>query len=764
MMGASALAMGAMFTACSNDDGPSAEEYYQAQYSQAFEKAFGKISPNQDWGFGPDGSTRGTRANPGNDVYPATHEYKDANGNVIAGANMNHNEWADPDKQYGGWIVPDPLTEGQKLRVKLYFQANPNLAYEDPHFRHFFVQQVYTGGTSAPETGNKEVTVGADGQGHKGMTLNQLTVGEACSHINDFNAGTCSPAQVLDNGSNVNNGTYHSDQITLMVNVYDTSCFGYHETSGSNVDLYNNHIDKMALVSAAVIDTWAEANGNPGDAVVDKWNRSFMDFDYELLPEADIVQDSYALLSQVPNINNMQYAWDGTKLMVLGSAPEATQAEEVDITSTFAQNASGNGVTCAYDANGNIVCEFAGQYYNSITFNQNADWSQYDKLVIEFAEASPIDASLSCGGSAQISVGDTKVEVATVNYAYNGSGGPTISNNGVGTSSLTLTIKKVTLVKEATAPDASIVYYNPTYLLGDDNKISFYSTNTNMYGGTGREVNESEMKTSEGYLDLTFFKGLADQGYHPISTDLKKWVKWQAACDGYYSDWIVTLTEAQRIQEEIIIPEDPTKRSIRIMAEDLSATEASDFDFNDVVFDVEADYPAGVDAVSQVKITLWAAGGTLPLRLNGDDNYEVHKLLGTADNCMTNTHAQDRADGVKWLWADGKGNWSGTITLANGKTISKNNFNSDVNTNLLVEVFKTGKWFTLTANQGVAACKIGCELNTPWALERSNMDKAFESFKSWVNNSTPKHWENSKVDSELYNLSGKTVWYKDIAQ
>jgi hypothetical protein len=198
------------------------------------------------------------------------------------------------------------------------------------------------------------------------------------------------------------------------------------------------------------------------------------------------------------------------------------------------------------------------------------------------------------------------------------------------------------------------------------------------------------------------------------------------------------------------------------MAEDLSATEASDFDFNDVVFDVEAEYPEGVEAVTQVKITLWAAGGTLPLRLNGDDNYEVHYLLGTAENCMTNTHAFDRVDKEgKWLAADGKGNWSGTITLANNATIRKDNFNSDVNTNLLVEVKKTGKWFVLTANQGVAACKIGCEINTPWAVERSNMDKAFESFKSWVNTNNPRNWESSKVIDELYNESGKSVFYKD---
>ena len=154
---------------------------------------------------------------------------------------------------------------------------------------------------------------------------------------------------MLDNGTTVNNGTYHEDQITLMVNVYDTSCFGYHETGGSNVKGVINHNDKMALVSAAVIDSWAAANGNPGEAVVDKWNRSFMGFDYELLPEEDIIPDNptYAKFTDVPAYNNIQYAWDGTNVIEIKATPEASEAEEVDITSTFAQNAQGNKATCA---------------------------------------------------------------------------------------------------------------------------------------------------------------------------------------------------------------------------------------------------------------------------------------------------------------------------------------------------------------------------------------------------------------------------------
>ena len=388
-------------------------EAKKATFAENFVKFYGEIDPNQDWGFGTTsrGITRSGNTAGDYTPWPSTHQYYDANGKLIASANMNHNQWGSTDLQsmpYGGWIVPDPLTEGQKLRVQKYFQANPNLSYQDPHYANFYVQQVYTGGTDAPTTGNKEETAGANGQTHKGMTLNQLTVGAAGSHINDFNAGTCTTSQVLNH-----EGKTQNDQITLMLNVDDTSCFGFHETSGSNVQASTNHNDKMALVSAAVIDAWAAKNGNPGEAVTDKWNRSFMGFDYELLPEADIVTENYALLSQVPNLNNIPYAWDGQKVMTIGEAPESTETtknDDFDLFPYFANHANGgNGATCTTE-NGKIVCYFP--QYSAITFGQgNQDWSPYSKLVIEF-EASPINGTIM---NTPFSVGDTKVEVALNN-------------------------------------------------------------------------------------------------------------------------------------------------------------------------------------------------------------------------------------------------------------------------------------------------------------------------------------------------------------
>ena len=706
MTGIAALTLAGIFTSCSHDmdlySGGDTTETIKENYENAFISTFGTPAANQTWGFGPSAvaGTRGmTRANEGA-TYPATHEYKDANGYMIAGANMNHNEWADPSKEFGGWVVPDALTEGQKLRVQKYFQANPNLTYEDPHFRHFFVQQVYKGATS-PGSNSTEVVKAANGTEYTSSNMNQLTVGQACSHINDFNAGTCTTSNVLHH-----EGKTQSDQITLMVNVDDTSCFGYHETGGSNVKGVINHNDKMALVGAATIDAWAAANGNPGEAVVDKWNRSFMGFDYELLPEEDIIPENptYAKFTDVPAYNNIHYAWDGTNVMVIGSAPAETDGQgqsNGDLTRKFT-GVWQNGESVNYN---NDVLTYTSVQWGGMSYwisNEGENWSTFDKLVFEFAEPTPVKTKV-CIETTNIGNVDKETEAGATRIELD------IKDKNVNAKQVwfqaydatTFKISKIYLVGEA--PVATpIVYYDPNgYLLGDDNKVMFYSSsNTNMYGGTIIELTENEMKTTQDgktCLNLVKFKELADGGYHPISTDLKKWVKWEKACDGYYSDWIVTLTEAKRQTP----PDTPSGFVCRIIAEDLTVGENSDFDFNDVVFDVFSDG----------KILVRACGGTLPLTVAGQ---EVHALFGQSTSTMINT------------------GWTGTIDYVN--TYQEINYGSsipnvaaayDIPVVVTKKVAGVEKPIPLTAVRAKVASKVAVGSDYKWCAEREDIDSKY---------------------------------------
>ena len=137
----------------------------------------------------------------------------------------------------------------------------------------------------------------------------------------------------------------------------------------------------------------------------------------------------------------------------------------------------------------------------------------------------------------------------------------------------------------------------------------------------GTDLNDAQL-TDE------FISGLLADGYLPVSNSAnKKWVKVGGTADGYYSDWIVTLTEAQKYDYD---EDQPDELVVRIIAEDLNAQtansaaaadglEESDWDFNDVVFDVR--YTS--ETTAMVKIV--GAGGVLPLYVAG---HEVHELLG----------------------------------------------------------------------------------------------------------------------------------------
>lgn len=294
MTGVAAIALCAAFTSCSKN-----EELYdqgkvneisaaqiQESYNQAFIQTFGQPAANQDWGFG---KRAGTRANSG-ETYPQTEAYH----------NMNHNEWADPDKEFGGYTVPDPLTEEQKAVVAAYFQNVPNLTYNDPHLRHFFIQQVYKGGNTKVNNTTEGITA-ANGSKYDSGNMNLLSVGQANIHINDFNAGSCSESNVLDNGQHVG-GSSHKDQITLMVNIDDTSCFGYHETGSST-----QHNNKAALVGWQTIHTWAQSNySGYNGCLADNWNRSFVGFDLAIKEGAQAQSDVAAKYNDGPE--NYNYA------------------------------------------------------------------------------------------------------------------------------------------------------------------------------------------------------------------------------------------------------------------------------------------------------------------------------------------------------------------------------------------------------------------------------------------------------------------------
>ena len=168
----------------------------------------------------------------------------------------------------------------------------------------------------------------------------------------------------------------------------------------------------------------------------------------------------------------------------------------------------------------------------------------------------------------------------------------------------------------------------------------------------------------------------------------------------------------------------PEPETIRIIAEDLSASEGSDFDFNDVVFDVQMNWPAE----GKHTITLLAAGGTLPLTIAG---VEVHAKFGVSTNKMVNTESwTEQRDPVTFV-IEGK--------YANANEIE-------------VRVQKGSDWPLLTAPIGKAASKIAVSTDYEWVKELQDITNAYGQFDTYVTTGKPaKWWESAKKDTYIYN-------------
>ena len=155
----------------------------------------------------------------------------------------------------------------------------------------------------------------------------------------------------------------------------------------------------------------------------------------------------------------------------------------------------------------------------------------------------------------------------------------------------------------------------------------------------------------------------------------------------------------------------------RVIAEDLSATEGGDFDFNDVVFDV-------VKAESgKTTLKLICAGGVLPLRVRGaedtgDPGREVHEVFGDTTpmldkHPMYNTGAGPDAPKTEFTV---KGTYTEPAQIKN----------------IIIEVYKEGRWMELRAQTGEPACKILVDDSFVPVRERRNIADENQRFTDYV--------------------------------
>ena len=664
--GALALVACATLTSCHSDDelsGSYVQQKLQA-YDQMFEDEFGKVSPNQDWGFGTTIATR-TRAE-----------------------NANANEWGDPTKDYGGLLVPPPLTEDQLAVVIEYFQTVKDIKYKDPHWSNYFIQQVYKGYTSpltgtnpaynepySPEkylsaAGGNNYIIASDHMDHLiaiDPDMEDPETGEKpfVDHINNFNHGDCSNNDdVLYYGGSANTGPFHSDKIMYMKNS-TTKSFAYHNSEGS---LY--HTEYTGLVSfETIIEHFGEAKAG---CLRDGWNRSFMGFDFEQI----VGKDVYA-----KNIDYNTYV-----------APE----------------------------------------------NQQKD--------VEYVDGHPV--------------------ISYKTWTFDGEGG-----------------------------DGKEYYF----LTAETNMYAADRTEDSYVQKNGSTSNDPGKANFNNRPSNAIIADLLSKGYLPYSDTLKDWVKVGGTADGYFSDWIVTLTEANPYNT-ITIPIEPgttssfTQRTYkqlryrtdyvqsgRIMCEDLGTSSISDIDFNDIVFDAwmyhivpevrtkvvkiegndetiledwsewidnDPDY-AGQDYYT-TDVYLLAGGGTIPATVAG---IPFKNALSSENPILVNTVDDRDRTNIKRYGNpyDNTIGWHQPADLKDMRNIESLN-------DIEVIVLYNNSPIPLKSEPGKVPHKICVPIGTKWPYERIVINEAYD-FNDYVKNGSSVSYVGTTPLQPILNSNDEVIGY-----
>lgn len=226
-VGITALAM----ASCTHDDYAPVSK--QEQYQAVFEKEFGAVNPNVNWGFTPQ------------QVFTF-----DENGKLIGtrGANTEANQW------YQYLTVPAPLTDAQKDVVRKWFQTHKKPQGLEVNWSDFFVQQVYKGGTNTEGSESPEIyntlkdgvptNTKVTGSDHMDWLACGSEESQYKDHINNFNDGDAGDMNVGEG-----NNKFHQDKIMYMHD-YNTTCFGFHDSYGQTY-----YYDSYVLIPGDIIDS-----------------------------------------------------------------------------------------------------------------------------------------------------------------------------------------------------------------------------------------------------------------------------------------------------------------------------------------------------------------------------------------------------------------------------------------------------------------------------------------------------------------------------
>ena len=639
--------MGVMtLSSCSHDDyvynADRAEKTAKENYAKAFEKSFGTVGPNVDWGFSSkSASARATRAKGDyghGSLQPSISFPDDCDASVFT-PNLEGipsyedyliskgTQWWHPEEINDGGVVyidkvqPIKISGGtDDAHAKLYITAGEydftNVQFDLNKFTDLYLLEgavVTLGNTVAANAiFDTYIAPGAEliVNGDKGLVAN--------SGISVYNHGTmtCSKVEVNTNSILYNVGTLTTDSVKV-------------ESNGSRIVNDATINAATVVVKAGAVQNNAEWNVT-GTTVVTSNNSGWVN-------NGHWTTENYAYTGGSENVINNCF---------------------LEVKKDFDINLSSANGMFKLDANCGVLTE---------NFNGGTD---------KFTGAISGPFRIEMGQKSLFKVTGTAVmESGRSDTDVDGFGiyGPTTGEYAVFQA-------KNIVRKESIANTWGAVTYSGNL---------YVSAETHFAQGDDGVAQHKFITEKNGFrIDTNIFA----EGFQPDAPDVE--IDETPCCPGFKGK----------------------KPLYRVIAEDLSASEAGDFDFNDVVFDV-------VKAENgETTLNLICAGGVLPLRVRGanqPEGVEIHGVFG------------EKTPNAKGEYKMYNTNAGPTVPVTPFKIEGEYTTPEEIR-NIIIEVKKNNTWMVLDATRGRAACKILVDDTFIPVTEGRNIANEYQLFTNYV--------------------------------
>lgn len=666
MTGIVALAMGGMFTSCSHDMSVynvSQSEQVLQKYEQSFVQAFGEPAPTQTWGFssstvaGTRGTTRSISVNGDSyDKFPST---SDIAGNFPTAIPENADEVSQLETKYKGTTI-----QGQWGPVQLWdlYAIYSNLITEGYNLK------ITQAGTT--ELGGTYQNAGWDNARGKNVIYPYNVYVDVDGDVTIRRAGSTHFNLYILRG-NVTLEDNYGEQAGLISVAAGATLNDYRNSIAANqgISLFNRgtvnakNSEKYDIGNFCKVYNEGKFNVtgaltySPGDA-----NDSYF---MNLGDDAELTAPSMTLNSTGNFFNDGKVTISGETSVTQARLYWVNAGHYTTGTMTFSAKNSTFYNYCQLIVTGNAHM-YDGEFNLMNNSYTEAATAEFDNFIVNMGSNSGINIK---GATNWIAQGDGTYQGFRV---FDGASGSYVRLGG----------------------KATVASHKRT--LSISSGITFFINELEIIKG-GNVVTEQQLKDNQdGDYPVLDLNGTKAESLTVIPNTTSCSATWSIGGGG-----------------------SANTETIRVMGEDLTINTNSDFDFNDVVFDVT--WGKGNE---EATIVLKAAGGQLPIYIvRDDDELEIHALFASANGresgitqkTMINTDAGHHNDYK-----------CPQITL---KQSNKDNVDWDADnihdfaSSIKIIVYKNGSEFILNAPKGDVPSKIAVGTDFEWCDERQDIDK-----------------------------------------